>query len=298
MGKARGRRECAPDSPPPSLCGTGRSRRAAAAWALGRPKPALQAAPPAAWSITRWPARWRPSASSGTAAERGCRCSPAPLMPPAASAATMQHIGRHARAPGHLLAPAAASRRRQRAPPPASARLSERPCSRPLPRCTQLLEQRKLPLETEWLDIEGPQAAWTAIRDMTVRGAPAIGARRLPASADVLPRLHLAGCAAAAAAAAATACSRIWCASDGRLVVPGRGTIAPLACIFGPAGVPPRSSAAHPCCCCVPALCRAAIAAALSLAVDLVNGGGGAQFGSAAAAAAHVAEQMDYLVTR
>lgn len=39
----------------------------------------------------------------------------------------------------------------------------------------QLLEQRKLPLETEWLEIEGPQAAWTAIRDMTVRGAPAIG---------------------------------------------------------------------------------------------------------------------------
>ena len=39
-------------------------------------------------------------------------------------------------------------------------------------------------------------------------------------------------------------------------------------------------------------------AAALSLAVELVNGGSGAQFGSAAAAAAHVAEQMDYLVTR
>lgn len=38
-----------------------------------------------------------------------------------------------------------------------------------------LLEQRKLPLETEWLDIPGPEAAWTAIRDMTVRGAPAIG---------------------------------------------------------------------------------------------------------------------------
>lgn len=38
-----------------------------------------------------------------------------------------------------------------------------------------LLEQRKLPLETEWLEISGPKAAWTAIRDMTVRGAPAIG---------------------------------------------------------------------------------------------------------------------------
>lgn len=43
-----------------------------------------------------------------------------------------------------------------------------------------LLEQRKLPLETEWLEISGPRAAWTAIRDMTVRGAPAIGELLLP----------------------------------------------------------------------------------------------------------------------
>jgi hypothetical protein len=40
----------------------------------------------------------------------------------------------------------------------------------------QLLEQRKLPLVTEWIEIDGPRAAWTAISDMTVRGAPAIGA--------------------------------------------------------------------------------------------------------------------------
>jgi 5-methylthioribose kinase len=45
-------------------------------------------------------------------------------------------------------------------------------------------------------------------------------------------------------------------------------------------------------------LLPAAIAAALSLAVDLVNNGGGAQFDSPAAAAAHVIEQMDFLVTR
>ena len=43
--------------------------------------------------------------------------------------------------------------------------------------------------------------------------------------------------------------------------------------------------------------CLAAIAAALSLAVDLVNGGGGSQFEAAGAAAAYVAQQMDYLVT-
>ncbi|EFN58562.1 hypothetical protein CHLNCDRAFT_140697 [Chlorella variabilis] len=82
------------------------------------------------------------------------------------------------------------------------------------PASLQLLEQRKLPLETEWLDIDGPQSAWTAIRDMTVRGAPAI-----------------------------------------------------------------------------------AIAAALSLAVDLINSGGGSQFQGPAAAAAYVAQQMDFLVT-
>ena len=39
----------------------------------------------------------------------------------------------------------------------------------------RLLEQRLLPLETLWLDIAGPTEAWGAIRDMTVRGAPAIG---------------------------------------------------------------------------------------------------------------------------
>lgn len=39
-----------------------------------------------------------------------------------------------------------------------------------------LLEQRALPQATEWVQIDGPKAAFTAIRDMTVRGAPAIGA--------------------------------------------------------------------------------------------------------------------------
>lgn len=65
------------------------------------------------------------------------------------------------------------------------------------PASLQLLEQRKLPLETEWLDIDGPQSAWTAIRDMTVRGAPAIGAP--PAACR---QLLLAGTPASSAAAA------------------------------------------------------------------------------------------------
>jgi methylthioribose-1-phosphate isomerase len=38
-----------------------------------------------------------------------------------------------------------------------------------------LLEQRLLPLQTQWIQIDGPKAAWNAIYDMTVRGAPAIG---------------------------------------------------------------------------------------------------------------------------
>jgi methylthioribose-1-phosphate isomerase len=41
-----------------------------------------------------------------------------------------------------------------------------------------------------------------------------------------------------------------------------------------------------------------AIAAALSLAVDLVNGGEGSQFDSPTAAATYIKEQLDYLVTR
>jgi hypothetical protein len=43
-----------------------------------------------------------------------------------------------------------------------------------------LLEQRALPQNTEWVDIDGPNASWSAIKEMTVRGAPAIGVRRQP----------------------------------------------------------------------------------------------------------------------
>ncbi|MBA0673851.1 hypothetical protein Goari_015477 [Gossypium aridum] len=38
----------------------------------------------------------------------------------------------------------------------------------------QLLDQRKLPLETVYLDIQDATDGWNAIRDMVVRGAPAI----------------------------------------------------------------------------------------------------------------------------
>lgn len=38
----------------------------------------------------------------------------------------------------------------------------------------QLLEQRRLPLEIEWIDIRTVDDGWKAIREMSVRGAPAI----------------------------------------------------------------------------------------------------------------------------
>ncbi|PIN12114.1 putative translation initiation factor related to eIF-2B alpha/beta/delta subunits (CIG2/IDI2) [Handroanthus impetiginosus] len=38
----------------------------------------------------------------------------------------------------------------------------------------QLLDQRKLPLETSYLDIKDSKDGWVAIKDMVVRGAPAI----------------------------------------------------------------------------------------------------------------------------
>ena len=39
----------------------------------------------------------------------------------------------------------------------------------------QLLDQRRLPARTEYLDIDTPQQAWDAIHTLAVRGAPAIG---------------------------------------------------------------------------------------------------------------------------
>lgn len=79
----------------------------------------------------------------------------------------------------------------------------------------QLLDQRKLPLSETWINIPSVDAAWHAIKDMAVRGAPAI-----------------------------------------------------------------------------------AIAAALSLAVDLTSTGQGGQFASVEAAGQHIQKQLDYLVTR
>ena len=38
----------------------------------------------------------------------------------------------------------------------------------------KLLDQLKLPLETTYVDVEDCDACWRAIKDMNVRGAPAI----------------------------------------------------------------------------------------------------------------------------
>lgn len=50
-----------------------------------------------------------------------------------------------------------------------------------------LLDQRRLPLEETWLSIDSVQTAWTAIKDMVVRGAPAIAiAAALALAADLV----------------------------------------------------------------------------------------------------------------
>jgi methylthioribose-1-phosphate isomerase len=38
----------------------------------------------------------------------------------------------------------------------------------------RLLDQRLLPGKTEYVEVEGAEGAWHAIRDMVVRGAPAL----------------------------------------------------------------------------------------------------------------------------
>lgn len=38
-----------------------------------------------------------------------------------------------------------------------------------------LLDQRRLPFEQQWLQVDGPEAAWRHIKDMVVRGAPVSG---------------------------------------------------------------------------------------------------------------------------
>lgn len=50
----------------------------------------------------------------------------------------------------------------------------------------KLLDQRKLPLEETWLSIDSVETAWSAIKDMAVRGAPAIAiAAALALAADL-----------------------------------------------------------------------------------------------------------------
>ena len=51
----------------------------------------------------------------------------------------------------------------------------------------QLLDQRKLPLQETWLVIPTIESAWNAIKDMAVRGAPAIAiAAALALAADLV----------------------------------------------------------------------------------------------------------------
>lgn len=57
----------------------------------------------------------------------------------------------------------------------------------------RLLDQRRLPLAAEYLDIKTVEEAWKAIRDMVVRGAPAIAITAALALAnDLLKQGYLA----------------------------------------------------------------------------------------------------------
>src|SRR5262249_57617784 len=55
-------------------------------------------------------------------------------------------------------------------------------------RVLRLLDQRLLPAEEVWLDLESSESIADAIRDMAVRGAPAIGAAAAYAAAFAIPR--------------------------------------------------------------------------------------------------------------
>lgn len=64
----------------------------------------------------------------------------------------------------------------------------------------QLLDQRKLPLETDYLNIRDATDGWSAVRDMVVRGAPAIAiAAALSVAVEVFNFDAFAGTAADAA---------------------------------------------------------------------------------------------------
>lgn len=59
----------------------------------------------------------------------------------------------------------------------------------------QLLDQRLLPFQTVYLDVTDVKSAWTHIRDMVVRGAPAIGCTGALAMAVELQSVKGAGAA-------------------------------------------------------------------------------------------------------
>jgi methylthioribose-1-phosphate isomerase len=127
------------------------------------------------------------------------------------------------------------------------------------PASLQLLDQRLLPLQTVYADVDGPEAAWKAIKARCCSGCPL-----------KLALLH-------------------WC----HLHIYSwekRVLLAILQC-KGLTVVCRQDMAVRG----APAI---AIAAALALAADLVNAGGRKQFASAADVARHVKEQMAYLVTR
>lgn len=147
----------------------------------------------------------------------------------------------------------------------------------------RLLEQRRLPLESVFVDIDTVPQCWTAIRDMTVRGE---ASARMQGGRGLQLALAQAGPPGAGSKVASRAssahrgqqCNRSPTAGASN---PPPATRRPTARVTPPAGAP-----------------AIAISAALALAVDLVRGGSGAQFANPAAAVEHIRQQLDYLVTR
>jgi len=132
------------------------------------------------------------------------------------------------------------------------------------PASLQLLDQRLLPLQTVFADIDGPEAAWKAIKARCCTGCPS---------------------------SLLSACCKNGAMPRAQIIVGKHEFCSPYFNARGLTVVCRQDMAVRG----APAI---AIAAALALAADLVNAGGGKQFASAADVAHHVKEQMAYLVTR
>lgn len=140
----------------------------------------------------------------------------------------------------------------------------------------QLLDQRLLPLETVYLDVDTPQAAWQQIK------VTAHGAAVLPAKGSVASVM----CHTCMLVTADAVCwGRNCCCSPRR--IPAIQILVELA-----AGAPLMQDMV------VRGAPAIGVTGALALAVHLIAGGRGRQYSSVQACLDDVTHTMDYLVTR